>query len=319
MTLAILAAGRSSRFGRLKTLEPVGPAGEVLFEYAVCDAVRAGCSRVVFVTSAGTTEQIATRAVERLGRAVSVEVVLQSLDVSPAGAAAPEGREKPWGTGHAVLALRHVVDEPFLVANADDFYGAQGVESFARRVLEDLKQGSDGHWLAAYELGRTGVSRESGVNRGIPRVNRDGSAGRIDEVYDVRLTSSGRATGRSRSGAVVELSASSPCSMNLWAFRPSVFGWLDAAFRTFLQSLDAVGLPADPLQAEFLLSEAVGSLAARRKARLRLVLMNQGTAGLTHPADRAPVSSVLRRAVSAGDYPADLGEWFRRLPEAGRA
>ena len=328
LTLAILAAGRSARFGRPKTLEPVGPGGEVLFEYAICDAIRAGCGRVVFLTSADRTEQIMSRAAEHAGRAVPVDFVAQSLDDLPDGAVPPEGRRKPWGTGHAVLALRKKVEEPFLVVNADDFYGPRAIESFGRRVREALARGDDAHFLAAYELHRTGVSGTSGVNRGIVAAGtgnagvspasgfRPGNAGvspasgfleRLEEVYDVRRTDSGL-VGRDGAGEVRELPPEAPCSMNLWAFQPSIFGHLEAAFAAFHAGL--AHPPADPLINEFLLSETVGDLVGQGAARVRLLPMAQSTAGLTYPGDLPPVASTLSEAVATGDYPADLGEWF---------
>ncbi len=352
LTLAILAAGRSARFGRPKTLEPVGPSGEVLFEYAICDAIRAGCGRVVFVTSADRTEQIMSRAAEYAGRAVPVDFVVQSLDDLPGGAVPPAQRAKPWGTGHAVFALRKKIEEPFLVVNADDFYGPRAIESFGQRVREALAPGDDSHFLAAYELHRTGVSRTSGVNRGIvaagsapgnpggasratcepstgpssgawrhagispASVFRPGNAGvspasgfleRLHEVYDVRRTDSGL-VGRDGAGEVRELPPETPCSMNLWAFQPSIFGHLEAAFADFHARL--AHPPADPLTSEFLLSETVGDLVGEGAARVRLLPMSQSTAGLTYPGDLPPVASTLSEAVAAGDYPADLSEWF---------
>ncbi|MCY3969258.1 MAG: NTP transferase domain-containing protein [Acidobacteria bacterium] len=303
LTLAILAAGRSARFGRPKTLEPVGPAGEVLFEYAICDAVRAGCGKVVFVTSADWNDQLMSRAAEQAGGAVPVDSVIQSLDDLPGGAAPPAGRAKPWGTGHAVLALRRKIEEPFLVVNADDFYGARAVESFGRQAADRLARGDDSHFLAAYELHRTGVSRSSGVNRGILTVRADSTLEGIDEVYDVRETDSGL-VGRGREGEARSLAPDCPCSMNLWAFQPSIFGLLEAAFVDFHARLD------DPLQNEFLLSETVGQLIDARSARVRLLPMTQNTAGLTYPGDLPPVASTLRQCVEAGDYPDDLGDWF---------
>ena len=311
LTLAILAAGRSARFGRPKTLEPVGPSGEVLFEYAICDAIRAGCGKVVFVTSADRTEQIMSRAAEHAGRAVPVDFVAQSLDDLPGGALPPAGRAKPWGTGHAVFALRKKIEEPFLVVNADDFYGPRAIESFARRVADALARGDDAHFLGTYELHRTGVSRTSGVNRGIVATG-PGNAGilpasafleRLDEVYDVRRTDSGL-VGRDGAGEVRKLAPETPCSMNLWAFQPSIFGLLEAAFADFHAQLD------DPVTSEFLLSETVGDLVGQGSARVRLLRMTQNTAGLTYPGDLPPVASTLSEAVAAGDYPADLGEWF---------
>ena len=303
LTLAILAAGRSARFGRPKTLEPVGPSGEVLFEYAICDAIRAGCGKVVFVASADWNDQLMSRATERAGGAVPVDSVIQSLDDLPGGASPPDGRAKPWGTGHAVLALRKKIEEPFLVVNADDFYGARAVESFGRRAADRLARGDDSHFLGAYKLRRTGVSRTSGVNRGILTAGSGSSLEGIDEVYDVRETDAG-VVGRDGAGAVRSLAPDCPCSMNLWAFQPSVFGLLEAAFTDFYAGLD------DSLQDEFLLSETVGQLIGAGSARVRLVPMTQSTAGLTYPGDLPPVASTLSEAVAAGDYPDDLGEWF---------
>lgn len=303
LTLAVLAAGRSARFGRPKTLEPVGPSGEVLFEYAICDAVRAGCGKVVFVTSADWNDQLMTRAAEKAGGAVPVDHVIQSLDDLPDGASPPAGRAKPWGTGHAVLALREKIDEPFLVVNADDFYGPRAIESFGRRVAELLDGGDESHFLAAYELHRTGVSRTSGVNRGILTAGPEATLKGIDEVYDVRETDAGL-VGRDGEGEARTLAPDCPCSMNLWAFQPSIFGLLEAAFADFHANLD------DPLQNEFLLSEVVGDLIGQGSAAVRLLPMSQHTAGLTYPGDLPPVASALQQCVEAGDYPADLGDWF---------
>ncbi len=303
LTLAILAAGRSARFGRPKTLEPVGPNGEVLFEYAICDAVRAGCGKVVFVTSADWNDQLMSRAAERAGGAVPVDSVIQSLDDLPSGAAPPAGRAKPWGTGHAVLALRKKVEEPFLVVNADDFYGPRAIEAFGRRVAGLLDGGENSHFLAAYELHRTGVSRTSGVNRGILTAGHDSTLEGIDEVYGVRLTETGL-FGRDGDRETREFASDTLCSMNLWAFQPSIFGLLEAAFADFHACLD------DPLQDEFLLSETVGHLIDQGSARVGLLPMTQSTAGLTYPGDLPPVASTLQQCIDAGDYPANLSEWF---------
>ncbi len=305
LTLAILAAGRSARFGRPKTLEPVGPSGEVLFEYAICDALRAGCGKVVFVTSADWTEQIMSRAAEHAGCAVPVDFVAQDLDDLPDGAAAPVGRAKPWGTGHAVFALRQKIEGPFLVVNADDFYGPRAIESFGRRAADGLEAGDDSHFLGAYELHRTGVSRTSGVNRGILTAGSGSTLAGIDEIYEVRVTDAGL-VGRDGGGEARSLAPDCPCSMNLWAFQPSIFGLLEAAFADFHANL------GDPLTSEFLLSETVGHLIGQGSARVRLLPMTQSTAGLTYPGDLPPVASTLQQCVETGDYPADLGDWFAR-------
>ena len=275
----------------------------MLFEYAICDAVRAGCGKVVFVTSTDWNDQLMSRAAERAGGAVPVDSVIQSLDDLPGSAAPPAQRAKPWGTGHAVLALRKKIEEPFLVVNADDFYGPRAIESFGQRVIDGLAKGDDSHLLGAYELHRTGVSRTSGVNRGILTAGPDSTLEGIDEVYDVRETDAGL-IGRDGGGEARKLPPDTLCSMNLWAFQPSIFGLLEAAFTDFHAGLD------DPLQDEFLLSETVGHLIGQGSARVRLLPMTQNTAGLTYPGDLPPVASTLQQCVEAGDYPDDLGDWF---------
>ena len=248
-----------------------------------------------------------SRAAELAGGAVPVDSVIQSLDDLPGGAAPPAQRAKPWGTGHAVLALRKKIEEPFLVVNADDFYGPRAIESFGRRVAGLLDSGDDSHFLAAYELHRTGVSSTSGVNRGVLTIDADSTLEGIDEVYDVRETDSGL-VGRDRDGEARSLAPDCPCSMNLWGFQPSIFGLLEARFEAFHAALGPP--PADPLTSEFLLSEAVGDLAKQGTARVRLLELMQSTAGLTYPGDLPPVATTLQQCVDVGDYPANLGDWF---------
>ena len=166
-----------------------------------------------------------------------------------------------------------------------------------------LAEGDESHFLAAYELHRTGVSRTSGVNRGILTAGPDSTLEGIDEVYDVRETDAGL-VGRDGGGEARTLAPDCPCSMNLWAFRPSIFGLLEAAFADFHSNL------VDPLTSEFLLSEVVGHLIGRGSASVRLLPMTQRTAGLTYPGDLPPVTTTLNEVVAAGDYPADLGDWF---------
>ena len=241
-----------------------------------------------------------SRAAEHAGRAVPVDFVAQDLDDLPDGAAAPAGRAKPWGTGHAVFALRQKVEGPFLVVNADDFYGPRAIESFGRRAADGLEAGDDSHFLGAYELHRTGVSRTSGVNRGIVAAGTDETLAGIDEIYDVRVTDAGL-VGRDGGGDVRNLARETLCSMNLWAFQPSIFGLLEAAFADFHAHLE------DPLQDEFLLSETVGHLIGQGSARVRLLPMTQSTAGLTYPGDLPrslpPCSSASKPATTRMAWP----------------
>ncbi len=303
LTLAILAAGRSARFGRSKQLEPIGPSGEALFEYTVHDAIRAGCDRVVFVTPPREAELLQAAAEIRLGRSFPVEFISQSLEDVPAGFRPPAARVKPWGTGHAVLALRDRVREPFLVANADDFYGARTIARLVRRIRDGLMTGDPSHYLAGYELQDTGVPEGRGVNRGLCSVDASLIMERLEEVRDI-ATRDGEYVGTGTDGLEQTLRPERLVSMNLWAFQPSIFAPLAEAFKRFHARL------ADPIQSEFLLSDAVGALVETGRARIRVVPTGEKAFGLTHPDDLAAVESGVSLAVAVGDYPTDLGRWF---------
>ncbi len=305
MTLSVLAAGRSSRFGRSKPLQPVGPSGEMLFEYLVHDAVSAGCHRVIFLVPPRDLERLRAQVEIRIAGAVPVEFIVQRLDDIPAGFRPPDGRSKPWGTGHAVLALRDRVREPFIVANADDFYGREGVKRLAARMRDALMTGDPSHFLAGYELQNTGIPEGRGVNRGICAVDAALVLERLEEIRDIRRDDA-EYLGVDAAGDPYPIQAERLCSMNLWAFQPTIFEPLEARFQRFHARL------AEPLESEFLLSEAVGALVETGRARVRVVPTEEHGVGLTHPEDLAAVQSGVSLAVAIGDYPTDLGTWFER-------
>lgn len=305
MTLAILAAGRSSRFGRPKQFEPVGPSGEALFEYAVYDAIRAGCERVVFITRPDEEPVFRAQALARLGATIPVETVTQRLDDVPPGFRPPAAREAPWGTGHAVLALGRVVREPCIVLNADDFYGPRIIARLVRRIHDALTTGDPSHFLAGYRLTDTPMSDGGGVNRAICRADASMRLERLEEVHDIRPTDRGFA-GTDSLGEGRALQPEELCSMNLWAFQPSIFKKLWASFKRFHARL------TDPLTDEFLLSTAIGGLVETGRARVRVVPAGERAFGMTFPVDLDAVESGVRMAVATGEYPTDLGEWFER-------
>lgn len=303
LTLAILAAGRSARFGQSKQLAPVGPSGEALFEYIVYDAIRAGCHRVIFVTPPHDAGLLQAAAEIRLGRSFPVEFISQSLEDVPAGFRPPTARVKPWGTGHAVLALRERIREPFLIANADDFYGPHAVKRLIRRVRDGLMTGDPSHFLAGYELQDTGISEGRGVNRGMCGVDASLIMERLEEVRDITIRS-GDYVGTGADGVERTLRPERLCSMNLWAFQPSIFEHLSEGFKRFHARL------SDPTQSEFLLSDALGTLVGTGRARVRVVPTGDKAFGLTHPDDLPAVESGVSLSVAVGDYPTDLGAWF---------
>lgn len=305
LTLVILMAGRSTRFGRPKPLEPVGPSGEALFEYAAYDGIRAGASRIVFVTRPDTEALYRAQAKARLGTSVPVDVVTQRIDDVPAGFRPPAGRERPWGTAHAVLSLRDAVREPFLVLNADDFYGPAAIPRLRRRLRDARTTGDPSHFLAGYELQDTPLSESGGVNRAICQVDSALFLERIEEVFRIRRQN-GRYVGESADGSSMVLRPEIFCSMNLWGFQATIFERLWPAFERFHARLD------DPDRDEFRLSTAIGGLVSTGRVRVRVVPTDERAFGMTFAEDVAAVSSGVAQSVASGHYPTDLGEWFDR-------
>ena len=308
LTLAILAAGRSQRFGRPKQLEPVGPNSESLFEYTVYDAIRLGCDRVVFVLPPHGKDFIQAAITNRLARSIPIEFISQDLKDVPCGFQLPPERCKPWGTAHAVLALRNVVQEPFLLANADDFYGPQGIRSLAYRIRTAASADDPSHFLVGYEVQSTSISSKRGVNRGLCKIDEALTLEQLEEIFDVREID-GVFLGYKRNGEEIMIPSNGLCSMNLWAFQSSIFECLAEEFVRFQEYSDNL------VKSEFLLSQTVSQLISTVRANVQIVPTSDRAIGLTHPADLASVKSALRLAVANGDYPDDLGTWFSERSE----
>ena len=289
-TLVIMAAGAGSRFGGPKQLEPVGPSGERLFEYALFDARRAGFDRAVIVVREELRAQFAD--VLATGpKGIEVRFAAQRLDDLPSGHS-PENREKPWGTTHAVLAARQQIDGQFAVANADDFYGP-GTYARASEVMAGHQTMTT---IVAMRLDRT-LSTHGSVTRGICEVSGD-RVTRIDEVREV-MHRDGKITGRGRAGWTT-FSGGELASMNAWVFPRVMLGILEGRFRAFLESHDrAAG-------GESMLPEAVNDLIAQTSLPVGIVEAPGPWFGLTHAADRALVEDGLRALSAEGVYPSPL-------------
>jgi len=289
--LVILAAGVGSRYGGPKQLEPVGPAGATLLDYSIYDARRAGFAKVVVVTRPELAAAFAR---------IDATVAIQQLEDLPAGITLPPARTKPWGTGHAVLAAASAVGDPFAVVNADDFYGR---DAFAR-AAEFLDTGHGGEApesfaIIAYPL-RDTLSATGGVNRAVCRADGDGWLETVEEVVDIRRLEDGTYEGTDAHGRPVRLSRDALVSMNLWAFRPTVFTVLRRGFAEFLRQAGGRG------QGEFLISHAIRDAVRRGEARVRLLSTRARWLGVTYPDDRPRVAAALRQLVAAGEYPERL-------------
>lgn len=290
-----------SRYGGVKQLEAVGPGGATLMDYSIYDAVRAGFKKIVFIIRPDLEEAFQTTILPRYAGKVEVATAHQRLDALPPGMNAPAERSKPWGTGQAVLAAEGAVNGPFVVANADDFYGAPAFAASAEFLRHPAPEPPATiepatFALVGYRL-RDTLSEHGAVNRGACVVSKDGWLERVEEIYEIAPSAGGKLMGRGTKGHV-ELSADALVSMNLWAFHPTIFPILRAGFVRFLQDADA--------RSEFLLPAAVQEALTRGVARVRVLDAGSPWFGMTYPADRPRVELAVTTLVRSGVYPAHL-------------
>jgi hypothetical protein len=282
-TLVVLAAGMGSRYGGLKQLDPVGPAGEILLDYSVTDALAAGFSRVVFVIRREMADLFRETVGSRYEGKMEVAYAFQELEPLPEGRVSPPGRVKPWGTGHAVLSAVSLIRGPFAVINADDYYGPSGFRSLA----SFLENGTPGAYaMVGYRLEGT-LSDQGPVSRGVCTTDAAGYLTGITERTSIRREEDGviRAGGESP----VVLSGEEPTSMNFWGFQPDLFPGLERLFGEFL---DLHGADA---KSEFYLPAAVGELVSCGEATVGVLASTDPWFGLTYPGDKEVVSEAMRR------------------------
>lgn len=299
-TLLVLAAGMGSRYGGLKQLDAVGPNGETIMDYSVYDAARAGFGKVVFVIRRDIEEAFRTHIGDRYAGMIDVRYAFQELDRLPAGFSVPEGREKPWGTGHAILMAEDLIAEPFAVINADDFYGAEGY-----RVAGDyLRQARDGeradYFMVGYRLGNT-LSDHGSVSRGICHTDAEGHLTDLVETHGIERFEGGvRAPDPESPGEWVSLTGDETVSMNLWGFTPSIFTHLDTLFRDFLNAQG--GEP----KSEFYIPFVVNQLIQEGKATAKVLRCDATWYGVTFREDKAGVQQGIAEMVRQGVYPSPL-------------
>ena len=298
-TLVLLAAGLGSRYGGPKQLDPLGPDGSTLMEYAAFDAARAGFTDLVVITRRTLRLQVEATLVARAGRSLRITIVEQELDRIPAWATVPAGRESPWGTAHAVLVAREAVTSPFAVVNADDFYGAETYRVLAGALRDASAVPSTAPWAnVAFPLGHT-MSLHGAVNRALCDSTGDGFLTKVIEQRGIVRNADGNGTITSADGRTTELKADTLVSMNCWAFTPPLFAMLDTAFTTFLRATPG-------LKDECLLPDVVNDALANESARCRLLSTGASWCGVTHKEDRPATVDALAALHAAGAYPARL-------------
>jgi hypothetical protein len=300
-TLVVLAAGMGSRFGGLKQVAAVGPAGETLLDYSIFDARRAGFARVVFVVRREIEAEFRSIVGDRYATHLEVSYVHQLLDALPGSHRPPEGRTKPWGTGHAVLAARDAVGgHPFAVINADDFYGAGAFRLLAQFFSAVCSAGPAARRcaLVTYPLAQT-LSDYGAVSRGLCRIDADGRLIAIEETTGLERAGGG-ARRREADGSWRFLPADTPVSVNCWGFFPDLFPGLEAKLSAFLMR------QGNDLAAEFYLPTAVSELAAEGSVSIELLRTSDTWLGITHREDLPRVRARIGELVAAGVYPSIL-------------
>ncbi|GFI54009.1 hypothetical protein IMSAGC022_00616 [Alistipes sp.] len=296
-TLLVLAAGMGSRYGSLKQMDGVGPNGEAIIDYSIYDAIRAGFGKVVFVIRHSFAKEFAEMFNrERFGGRIEVEYVYQELDCLPEGFSVPEGRQKPWGTNHAVMMAAGVIREPFAVVNADDFYGREGFEVIGR-YLASLEGSRNEYCMVGYEVSKT-LSENGTVSRGVCEVDSEGClAGMVERTKIERVD-----------GTIVfhegdedtPLAENTPVSMNLFGFTPDYFEYSDSYFRQFLMENGA------DIKAEFYIPLMVNKLIGDSTARMRVLNTASQWFGVTYKEDRPQLVSKIEALIADGVYPRNL-------------
>jgi hypothetical protein len=297
-SLVILAAGLGSRYGGLKQIDPIGPNGELLIEYSIYDALSVGIGHIVFVIQQSQEDAFREMLGTKLEGRCHVSFAYQELTDLPPGNALPPSRKRPWGTGHAVLSARHVVQGPFAVINADDFYGRKSYVSLAH-FLEHESVLPNAYALVGFDLRKT-ITSHGTVSRGVCRVSSEGLLLGIDERIKVGLQDEALVFW-DEDGASQRLPETSVASMNMWAFPKMFMSELGDKFGEFLDSPDT-----DSTHDEFFLPGAVGELAAAGRAIVRVLPTTASWIGVTYREDLAPVQQGIRTMIADGTYPMNL-------------
>ena len=295
MTLLILAAGMGSRYGGLKQLDPITDNGEFIIDFSVYDAVTSGFDKIVFVIKEENLELFRSTIGRRFEDKVKVEYAFQKLDDLPAGHKVPDGRDKPWGTAQAVLAARHVVNEPFAVINADDFYGRSAYRSLAKHLSEAKPTE---YCMVGYVLENT-LTENGTVSRGICNVN---NGYLVDVTERTKISRQGDTAVYTDDNGVTEIPLDSTASMNCWGFTPDVFDRIYDGFDKFLSERGG------ELKSEYYLPFAIKEIMDRGECSVRVYSSKEPWYGVTYREDRQSVVDSLAALKTAGTYPSKLNE-----------
>ena len=289
LTLLVMAAGMGSRYGGLKQLDEVGPSGETIIDYSVYDAIKAGFTKVVFIIRRDFEQEFKSKITDKFNDKIQVEFAFQDIEDLPNGFSCPEGREKPWGTGHAILSAAKLIDGPFNAINADDYYGRESFKTIANFYARE----SNAFTLVAFRLENT-LSIFGSVTRGLCEVKNDRLV-TVIETDDLRKTNSGITSDRD-----IDLNGSEPVSMNMWGFTPVIFDYLQEMFVDFLAQ------EGDELNSEFLIPSVINDLIQSGKEIVHVLYSNAPWFGVTYKKDKPYVVDQIQKLINIDFYPRKL-------------
>ncbi|MGB4657664.1 MAG: sugar phosphate nucleotidyltransferase [Mobilitalea sp.] len=298
ITLVVMAAGIGSRYGGIKQLESVGPSGEIIIDYSIYDAIKAGFNKIVFIIRKDLEKDFKEIIGRRIEQQIKVEYVFQELDDLPSGFTKPIERTKPWGTGQAILSCKNVISEPFAVINADDYYGKEAFH-LVYEFLDSPDYREDQYCMAGFVLGNT-LSENGTVTRGVCKANEKSILVDISETSGI-APEGDHAVAKDSNGNVIEIALDSIVSMNMWGFKPSLFQQLETGFIDFLSNI-----PKDEIKKEYLLPTIVGNLIKDKTVEVTVLKTNDRWVGVTYKEDKEIVVKSIRTLVDKGEYPIKL-------------
>ncbi|WP_349946266.1 sugar phosphate nucleotidyltransferase [Lacrimispora sp. BS-2] len=301
-SLVIMAAGIGSRFGGgIKQLEPVGPSNEIIMDYSIHDALEAGFNKIVFIIRKDLEKDFKEIIGRRIEQIAPVKYAYQELDDLPSGYTKPNNRLKPWGTGQAILCAKDVIHEPFVVINADDYYGKEGFLKIHEYLVNEMNPLSVPFdiCMSGFILGNT-LSDNGGVTRGICKVDENGTLEEVTETYEINRRTD-FAEGRDEYGNLIKISLEQNVSMNMWGLSPAFIKELERDFPQFLDELKE-----GDEKKEYLLPKIIDKLVRSGKARVRVLESKDKWFGVTYKEDKAAVSAAIKKLVSEGVYPKKL-------------
>ena len=299
-TLLLLAAGMGSRYGGLKQLDGLGPNGETIMDYSIYDAIKAGFGKIVFVIRKDFEKDFKEKILSKYEGHIPAELVFQSLDSLPEGFTVPEGREKPWGTNHAVMMAKDVIKEPFCVINCDDFYNRDSFMVLGKFLAELPENAKNTYAMVGFRVGNT-LSENGTVARGVCSTDENGLLTTVVERTEI-MRVDGKVCYKDEQGRWVAIADNTPVSMNMWGFTPDYFEYSEAYFKEFL----ADEKNRTNLKAEFFIPLMVNKLVNDKTATVKVLDTTSKWFGVTYSADREGTVERIQSLVNEGVYPAKL-------------